>query len=271
MLAELLKIPHKVCGDNILIKCPFHHDEKPSLSIYIGNTKVPWGTFHCFGCGKSGSWNTLAKILDLPLIKPEEQLFTVNLDDLYPQPVKEEFGIPWDSSKSWRGINGELLAELQCKYTIDTHGNEYIILPVKISGELKGYIKATLIKRSVSYFNSKGNWSSKYGLFPYDRISDRFLLVEGPRDALFLIQNGIPAMATLGANNWSPIKRNLVLHAGIPILCFDGDRAGREGMSRIYKDLRQYLYVKRIWLDEGQDPCTLNPNHLEWLREIVNG
>jgi DNA primase len=37
------------------IRCPFHEVDKPSMKIYPKT-----GTYHCFGCGKSGDkiqWN----------------------------------------------------------------------------------------------------------------------------------------------------------------------------------------------------------------------
>ena len=34
---------------NHMLKCPFHDDEKPSMKVYLET-----GTFHCFGCGRSG-------------------------------------------------------------------------------------------------------------------------------------------------------------------------------------------------------------------------
>ena len=49
------------------IKCPFHkkngHLEKtPSLIINLEeSSRYPIGSFHCFACGESGSWNDQRK------------------------------------------------------------------------------------------------------------------------------------------------------------------------------------------------------------------
>ena len=50
----------RVSATNIMCTCPFHgnHSEKhPACSISISeDAKIPYGTFHCFACGESGSF-----------------------------------------------------------------------------------------------------------------------------------------------------------------------------------------------------------------------
>ena len=43
-------------GDQLRLRCPFHDDDNPSLSITLVDTdKAKANTFHCFGCGVKGS------------------------------------------------------------------------------------------------------------------------------------------------------------------------------------------------------------------------
>lgn len=54
---------HKVLGirdsgQRVNVRCPFHSDRTPSLSIY------PDGSYHCFGCGQHGR-NSIDFLLEL--------------------------------------------------------------------------------------------------------------------------------------------------------------------------------------------------------------
>ncbi|MCB9094717.1 MAG: hypothetical protein H6621_06575 [Halobacteriovoraceae bacterium] len=40
----------------VMAKCPFHNDNKPSLSINLEK-----GLYYCFGCGEKGNLTTLKK------------------------------------------------------------------------------------------------------------------------------------------------------------------------------------------------------------------
>jgi hypothetical protein len=123
----------------------------------------------------------------------------------------------------------------------DTYGRFYIWLPVHVNRKLKGYIRAQTTKptnkKFPSYLNAPGSWSLTHGLFPFDpaiRLMKSLglttiILVEGPRDALRLIQAGIPAMSMLGTQSWSDQKTRLLEFAGVTrlVLFLDGDEAGK--------------------------------------------
>lgn len=52
-------------GDQLRLLCPFHDDTDPSLSITLVETdKAKANTFHCFGCGASGSPIDFVKEMD---------------------------------------------------------------------------------------------------------------------------------------------------------------------------------------------------------------
>ena len=43
-------------GGQIRLRCPFHDDTKPSLSVTLEDTDgAKANTFHCFGCGEGGN------------------------------------------------------------------------------------------------------------------------------------------------------------------------------------------------------------------------
>jgi hypothetical protein len=41
-----------------LVRCPFHEDRRPSLSIDLTR-----GVFRCFGCGEQGGWTHFARLV----------------------------------------------------------------------------------------------------------------------------------------------------------------------------------------------------------------
>jgi hypothetical protein len=117
----------------------------------------------------------------------------------------------------------------------------YVWLPVFVNRRLKGHIKAQAhkpkSKKIPSYLNASGAWSLTHGLFPFDPAIklmrelgiSTLILVEGPRDALRLMQAGIPAMSMLGTQSWSNQKTRLLEFAGVHrlVLFLDGDDAGK--------------------------------------------
>lgn len=186
-----------------MICCPFHNDRSPSGRVLHDTTRPGIGSFKCFSCSHSTSWNGLAAKLGLKKIK--------NLDDV----VLEEMGVPksdfedLDSNllgdtkndaykhrperfkqypldaknakksglkkKEWRGYNIDWLSEVvgaTLSYDTD-YGNIHVRLPINVNGKERGFIRAQLFKpkeKSVpSYINSPGRWSTKYGLFLFDQ------------------------------------------------------------------------------------------------------
>ena len=164
--------------------------------------------------------------------------------------------------------------------SVNDYGRWYMYLPIDIRGKTRGYIKAQIEKPKdkgiPSYINSHGSWSLKQGLFPYDHVIHMLkqqgvstvALVEGPRDALRLIRNGIPALCIVGTHSWSKSKIRLLEMAGISriILMMDGDVAGRKAtkmiMSGLGPDGQQvcpplpdsfFVKVVRLWLVDSPD------------------
>jgi len=261
-----------------IVLCPFHKESHPSCSINISGTKVSVGTFKCWSCNKSGNWNIFADKTGLKKIKKwqaklsdatyhgvsedEERAMlgsSMSHTDLADALAVEELG-DWQAKKEWRGLPGKLLVKLGCKFVIDRRSDEPMLLcPVVINGETVGGVKAILEKkrkRQLAYITSKGSWVKDLGIFPYDHVRKmlrrkklRFIiLVEGPRDALRLISEGLPAVAILGANNFGTKKALKLFGIGELDYIFtmpDNDAGGTlmhklirksfKGMSKVYQ------------------------------------
>jgi DNA primase len=140
----------------------------------------------------------------------------------------------------------------------------------------------------LKYINSPGGWT-KDALFPYDYVNSLeakvVAIVEGPRDALVTIRNGLPALAIMGTNNWSEKCINLIMGLGASkiVLLLDPDTPGELAMRRIYKDLSKKISVVPVMLpskfvtdDKGRkkrvklcDPADLSRRKLERVFERI--
>jgi len=281
-----------------------------SLSInlkehYYRDKIVPVGFFRCWSCKIAGVWNRLVsdKKLDVkPIsdqITPEDPLLDFDIledeDKIYTRPPSF-FLSEWEGS--WRGIPEDLLKNIGCLKWFDydgvkesSYGGKYdrggedrLWIPVSMWNREIGYIGALLRKRTkkeirfkkpVKYRNSNGEWASE-ALFPFDLLEDDqpIVLVEGPYDALRLINEGIPALSILGTQNWTETKRTALLQkASKVILCMDGDRSGRECARYIEDDIEDYIDIKKYNIPlkrkKSLDPGNMPMRYIEELGEMI--
>ncbi len=289
VLAELSTLKYtKNAGSSIMLRCPFHQDNSPSLGVFIEDGgKIPAGSWHCFGCSERGGWNVLARKLGLARIKNWGN-YTEDVSDIVNSKVAQsllgtehtsladmikDFGDvaaqPWPKTLDWRGYNGRLLNKLGGMLIDDTYNDSLcLVLPVNVQGKTKGMIKAMMTKRKgqLSYVNSKGGWIKTHGMFPYDSVKKMLgkldlnyvVLVEGPRDALRLITNNIPALAILGAENFGDLKALLI--SNLPVeyvfVMTDNDAGGDVTWANIKPIMRNYVPTKRLKLPRGK--CILD-------------
>jgi len=175
-------------------------------------------------------------------------------------------------NKKWRTIPTNLLIKLGGKlcrrqYDWGLADEKMLYFPVMVNGEQEGYFLARLKKSEdpsvPSYLlakksGSKG-WSKSNGLWPFDYAvqmaeelrSKTMVLVEGQRDALRLILNGIPAVCIFGTQSWSDSKAKLLEAAGIDrvLLMFDGDGAGISATKRIKPLIEPWFKIQilKLW------------------------
>lgn len=281
----------KVKGTDCWIKCPFHskgQERTASCRINLVKTaRYPAGFFYCYGCGVHGNWNDLAEKLGLELLTEEEEAHQdLIITKLTPAEKSALLGteeaeimnfkamVDWNPKKVWRKINGQLLRDLGAKKFYNKAFNyNQIFLPCYQHKELVGGIKAVLerVGNAPAYFNTAGPWV-KRALFPYD-FTRRFMLshgnivalVEGPRDALNLLQGGFPALAILGSKNWSTYKAELVtaLDPDLIVLAFDNDNAGISATESVSESFKDYTNVIQLTFKEGQDPGDLTLEEIQ--------
>jgi DNA primase len=73
VIEGLLGIPIAERSQNFMTRCPFHGDDRPSMSIDLDR-----GLWVCFGCGEKGGLNRLANLLDADLNEGEVLIRTIN-------------------------------------------------------------------------------------------------------------------------------------------------------------------------------------------------
>lgn len=283
------------------MKCPFHGGGKertPSFRINLQKGKYPIGYFYCYGCNKHGLWNDLAAVIPgLSLIEGEElksqELLMTKLtpqqrSSLYSEDLQESIDfksmVEWDEKEIWRKINGSLLYKIGGKkfYNKVTKMNQ-LFLPCYQNKKLRGGIRCVIDRQpgQKGYFNTSGPWVRKT-LFPYDFVKEYYkernkilALVEGPRDALNMIQYGFPALAILGAHNWSQLKADLVslLNPNLLVFAFDSDEAGELAFENVQKSFEGFPNTLKLKFKEGQDPGDLTEEEVhkyyEKLKRMV--
>lgn len=279
--------------DFAFIRCPFHkggQERTPSMKLsFVAGKRYQPGSGRCFACNHTFTLDEIASAWGLKgyaasNISSEIILEVSDSDtDVMLGKAKETFGLdmssmlPWDKTLDWRGIKGTLVSKVGGRLysNPDIRANQ-LYLPVFVDFMHIGGIRANIVKQGKrNYFNTKGSWASDV-LFPYDYVKEHsssriIVLVEGPRDALNLLQHGIPALALLGAGNWC--KRKELLTLGLDpkfvVTALDPDEAGIAGTKKIFASLQNLVDIKMFKMTEGEDPGNLSLVRIKHLKRIL--
>jgi len=275
-------------GPNMKTFCFRGHDYKtPSLSIHRVD-----GRFYCFGCGVKGrSWNDFANYIKVDTLK-DDQLpnpFTVrkfNRDRRIARAI-DEVSIPWDVepwSRPWRRIRLQTLQRAGALRWFDDDTRiraERILFPVWMYGEAKGWVarrtdEAEGDEKLLMPYRNATEMQSKKVLFPLDMVRrmrpHTVVLVEGPYDALRLINFNIPALSTLGTRNYDPVNREDIAEMGVKrvIDAHDADQAGEEMRIEVGISLREMFEVRHFICPDKEDPGSMPKEDLMRLWRLVH-
>lgn len=311
MELEVKRIPPdralKLRGDCAWIRCWSHADGQertPSLRLNLDGRYI--GRFRCFACGFHGTWSDFAGHFHLKggtssVTDDADGLFihtmsSGDVDDLLSdEGVNERRRIIENSPEFpidmvWRGIRGWLLNAIGAKVVFDEHGPQ-VYLPIMMGREWTSGIYCTWEKRDRSYFNEPDP-RIKRSVFPFNYAKsiladkepgERMLaLVEGPRDALNLLQNDIPAVAILGGTSvWGPPKLDAIMDLSPDglVTAFDPDEVGQALTVKVRSDASKFIsrsMIKRFRMrvtkrSDGvifkQDPGNLSERDMIRFRE----
>lgn len=291
-----LGIPFKDSPQWFQIICPFPHDGGLNTKRNFGIQKNGKST-SCFVCGTHGSWQKIAPVLGATKFGSSGLISAEGIDLNLAALVRERFAelalseaddlpdipeglTPWVGS--WRGLSETFLRKLQAHHwwhTIEKDGRSFsterIWFPCNQSGKYNGYFGRRLDNKDVArYYNAPWMHSVEM-LYPFDYMRSlggkRVVLVEGPVDALTLLQGGVPAVAILGTENLGN-KHMLLAAAGYEkvYVMFDNDSAGAKAVPDAVKNYSTVMDVEVMSLPAGRDdPGKLTPDEVGWMRSYV--
>lgn len=247
------------------IPCPFHQETIASFEI---RTDGKW--CKCFGCGWKGDWDKLAAAIGMAPVFGDENRAQFEyeisdmvryLDDILKKDeevalVDLPLGVePW--GRPYRGISLPTLRSVPTyKWFDEKFETQRILWPVFVQEELNGWVSRRLDKKDVArYYNmpdtANEEWVSS-SLFLLDHIdSDVVAVVEGPVDALYLMEHGIPAVAYLGGG-WSYRKTVLLAAQGLSRIIIipdnDENKAGDHKAIKVYNSLKMFFDTQVVRL-----------------------
>jgi 5S rRNA maturation endonuclease (ribonuclease M5) len=292
--------PYITKPDHVLVQCPIHaggQERTPSRKINISNPRFkPYESF-CYACHdeqKRLSWNELAAVMHMAPIRVADGEEVGGEDDLWiKMPTPEEFygssevtGIghmPWTGPWKRDGVTiSEKFLRKMGATLVDSRDEPRLYLPVMVDeveiGNVQCVIDKTDESSKIKYLLSNNPKFSNYTLYPVDEafpLAERLgyiVLVEGARDALNLLQHGVPAVCIWGTNGWTRAKRDIIIELGVRvILAMDGDEPGQHANSAIAADLKRVnVPHKVITFAEDMDPGKMKRADVIELRDMLS-
>ena len=246
-LSALLNTPLNPSRQNQSVRCPMHDDRVASLSI-----SLPKGQWYCFGCGKGGGLQTLARFLGGDLDTTDLIVQTANPE---PEPDPIDFREKYESMISLtaltpegiqyareKGLNYETLEYFQIRRDPRNlvmpyfDGDRVVALRYRAPNGQKWYEPGS--ERAIYNLNEV-------------RGKQQVCLAEGESDTHTLWQalngreiavGGVPG-ANSSRDTWELWSLDL-MWADKVYLAFDNDDAGRKGFERA----KEVLGEKAIYL-----------------------
>ncbi len=258
--------------------CPFHSDTRDSCSINVDK-----GVWICFrGCGQGSLRGFVKRILNLSWKEVDAYLGNQEVElslDIFEDMMGDvdedympEVDLEYNKNRvpNWifeRGFSPETLIDWECG--IDSWNN--LVIPIRDDqSRLVGSVSRRM-NMEPKYLYSKGLKKSKLLFGGYKIEKCPFVCItEGTLDAMWLEQNGYPAVALLGAH-LSRIQQELLIQLPTDelVLCLDNDEAGQIGLNAAMACISERSVVSYIQIpNEFKDVQDIrNTNKLE---NIIN-
>lgn len=276
--------------DNVVVTCPIHsggHERKPACSVFAkrDDPDTEYGFVHCFACGYTaplyrfvadcfnedeefGKEWLCARFGNI-FIEEEEILPEIELDNkssvkVLPQSLLDDYN-HFHPYLINRGITPEVLSYFKVGYDTnrqmvtfpvwDAHDNLVMITARSVNSKYF-YIEKDVDKPIYLY-----NYVKKLG---YDTVT----VCESQINCLTLWSRGIPAVGLIGTgskNQYEILKRSGIRHY---YLAFDGDDAGRKGVSRFIQNMPNDVMIDIILLPENKDVNDLTYEQFQSLPVI---
>lgn len=284
-------------GRELLFRCPFHDDRKPSM--WMNTTS---GKYHCFACQAGGhSLAQFIKRLTGETIKIEDYLteidnFNSMLKQIYERSTsnilanqsafefmkicENEFynfspvfknELAYNYLKEKRKLSDATIKKFKLKYATDGDYKNRIIIPyykgtnlVGFNSRLMAANKEFLKEHRYRYLVNNSEFSDYvYGL---ENVTsdDYVILVEGPFDLMYVTQCGFRNVISTLTTRITPSHYFKFSDAKKIIFCFDNDenKKGYEGALKSAKmihelDSEKPIYIMRLPDFKDPNECTI--------------
>lgn len=244
----------------ISVRCPFHDDRHPSLSINFSKQ-----VFFCHTCNEGGSLKTfIIRYLDDEKISSIisryiEEALILNFDFKEKEDISDilpEVDYPFKGTMYpiWileRDFNRKSLV----KWEFGKSESGSLSIPIRDEHHrIVGWVCRQPQGRFPKYVYSKGLKTSKilFGEYNISKEAEKICITEGPLDTVWLDQHGFSSVALFGLNlSKFQEKRLSILGIGEFILCLDNDAPGQKALEVISNKLSRYGIVTRIEIPDG--------------------
>ena len=230
-------------AEEVSVLCPFHDDTKPSASI---NTRK--NVFNCLACGKGYSEaQFIAKVNDISLSDAVKVLKKLDENASQTDWQLTEKAELWANEAFLKrveelGLSRNTIDKLDLGIIKDELGRLWLGIPIIYNGVIMDKRSYNLLKIE-NEPKMKALPGSKSGfVFPYDlwKNDDRTTYIfEGEKDTMLARELGINGICLTGGAGAVP--NEFVLNSFKDrnvIICYDNDKAGREGSLKLYNALR---------------------------------
>lgn len=259
LLSERTDLEIPLDKEEISVRCPFHDDRNPSLSINFSK-----GLFFCHACNEGGTLKTfIIKYLEDEKISSiisryieESLIVNFGLEENEEQKSLPEIEYPFKDTiyPIWileRDFNRKVLD----KWEFGKSDSGSLSIPIRDENRrIVGWVCRQPKGRFPKYVYSKGLKTSKilFGEYNISKEADKICITEGPLDTVWLDQHSIPSVALFGLNLSKFQERRLsLLGIGEFILCLDNDAPGQRALEVISNKLSKYGIVARIEIPDG--------------------
>lgn len=271
-------------GRKFLLKCPFHDDRTASLTI-----TSDIGLYGCFACGTTGPniKHFLSRLkgeeIDIRDYISEKDEFEMGLQKIYNQSASnilqyDEYinfkqvhdfysqffvdALNHNEAKNYllsRNFNSNIIKRFKLQYCIAERFENRIIIPYYKNGMLIGFNSRLIgvdkkFGKELRYLYLTSSKFFEGYLYNYENISnkDYCILVEGPFDLMWLVQNGYKNVISTLTTHVSTEHLIRICEFKKIIFCFDNDEngKGKEGMIRVAEKILSLFPEKEIYTSE---------------------
>lgn len=280
-------------GDELVARCPYHDDQKPSWSINWRGDKT--GLQHCFSCQSGGT------LLDL-VVYVRKCSYTAGrqwLEDLDAgdqagpaaapsvsvrpssstrRPFKLPSEVCCDPLEQWptpprryaqeRGITPGQVSGWGLAYAVVGRLGGRLVVPVRDrSGRPAAYMARDYAGEGPRYLYPKAEERPDLDvLFGEQRWPasgrERVVVTEGALDALAAERAGAPQVAAIGGSHVRPVHVAKLATFREVVLLTDSDAAGDRAARELGASLGRHSVVRRVRLPEGKDANTMRADEL---------